>query len=126
MEEKQMNRHDAKNAKANDRHQPADAGRSPLVLSRLSRAFALSVRLLQALIGGAIGKEFGMSTHGSDPALFQDDDAVSNLQRVQAVRNDEVRSEEHEFLHGPMDQGFAFGIRGAGEFVEDEDAWIAQ
>lgn len=52
--------------------------------------------------------------------------AISDFQRVQAMGDHERRSIPHELAQGLMDEHFALGIRLAGEFIEDQDAWIAQ
>ena len=56
----------------------------------------------------------------------EQDDAVGDLNRRQAMRNQERRAVLGEFLDGFADQHLILDIDGAGRLVEDQDGGIAK
>src|SRR5262245_10749093 len=89
-------------------------------------AEALKLRFVKALVGRAAVQQFRVGPNGLDAPVGQDDNAVGDLQRVEAVGDHYGRAVADEVAQGPMDQRLALGIGLAGTLVEDEDARIAQ
>lgn len=61
-----------------------------------------------------------------DFAVADDEDEVGIADSGEAVGDDEGGAAAHEGVEGVLDEAFAFGIEGAGGFVEDEDGGIAK
>src|SRR5207247_10550526 len=55
----------------------------------LSGYHSLKLRLVQALVDATGMQQLGMAADGDDSALVEDDDAVGDLQGVEAVGDDE-------------------------------------
>jgi len=53
--------------------------------------------------------------------FFKHDDPVRAAHSAQPVRNDQTRPTRHQPVEGGLHQCFAFGLEGAGGFVEDQD-----
>src|SRR5438105_7267912 len=93
---------------------------------RALRAQALHVRLVQALVFGAGVQQLLMRAGRGDAAAVYHDDAVGDLQGVQAMGDDEGGPVAHEIAECLMDQRLAFDVGLAGEFVQDEDVGVAE
>ncbi len=61
-----------------------------------------------------------------DVALLDDKDLVGAADGGEAVRNDKGCSALHEEVEPGLDEGFGFGVEGAGGFVEDENAGVGE
>src|ERR1700742_4179313 len=56
-----------------------------------------------------------------DAAFLEDEDAVHVPDGGEAVGDDEGGAVAHQAFEGFLDEVLAFGVEGAGGFVEDED-----
>ena len=81
---------------------------------------------MEGQVKWAAGDQFFVRADGFDAAFFHDHEAVGNFQRVEPVRDHHGGAVAHEFPQGVMDQCLTLHVRLAGEFVENEDAGIAQ
>src|ERR1043166_8003096 len=67
-----------------------------------------------------------MRPHGGYLALLEEDDLIYGLQSVQPVRDQERRPILRERPHRVVDFGVALRVDLTGEFIENQEAWIAQ
>jgi hypothetical protein len=56
--------------------------------------------------------------------MFEDDDAIGVFDGAETVGDDDGGASFHQAIKGFFDEEFAFCVKGAGGFVEDQDAWI--
>ncbi len=59
-------------------------------------------------------------------SLLDDEDLVGAADGGEAVGDDEGGAALHEVVQAVLDEGFGFGVEGAGGFVEDEDAGVGE
>src|SRR5262249_44797569 len=61
-----------------------------------------------------------------DSAIVENDDAVSHLERVDTMSDQERGAVPGEFSEGAVDQCLTLGVNLAGELVQDENARVAE
>src|SRR5205823_7381124 len=69
---------------------------------------------------------FPYTTLFRSSAAVQDDDPIGDLQSVQTVRDKERGPAHLEFLERLMNDAFTLGVDGAGELIQNQNAWVAQ
>jgi hypothetical protein len=75
-----------------------------------------AVELVELVVGAAF----------DDATVFDDEDLVGLADGGEAVGDDEGGASLHEEVEAGLDEGFGFGVEGAGGFVEDEDARVGE
>src|SRR5438034_2420364 len=117
---------------------PTGAPPSRVSLDRCSSAFvgggsgndsgtqSLELGFMQPLVRGTAGQQLRVGADRGNAAAVQYDDAIGDLQCVEAVGDDQRGAVAHEFLECAVNGRLALGVVLAGELVEDEDARVAQ
>src|SRR4051794_22505440 len=93
---------------------------------RGSGALALEVDLVEAAEEGRVASELAFGADGLDPAGVHQHDAIGELERAEAVGDEEGGAVAGEFLDGLADQGLVLDVDGAGGLVEDQDGRVAE
>src|SRR5271157_2574098 len=91
-----------------------------------SGRFAVVMDLVQAAVERGGASELVVGAGGDDATVVHQDDAVGELDRAQAVRDEEGRAALGELFDGLADQGLVLDVHGAGGLVEDQDRGIAK
>src|SRR5262245_937285 len=81
---------------------------------------------MEANVLGARTQEFVVSAHCGDAAIFQYDNAISDLEGIEPVRNDESRPVPNQLAECLVNERFAFDVGLAGEFIENENPRVAK
>ena len=75
-----------------------------------------AVEVVEVLVGSAF----------YDLALFDDEDLIGAANGGETMGDDEGGAALHEEVEAVLDEGFGFGVEGAGGFVENEDAGVGE
>jgi hypothetical protein len=94
-------------------------------INDVSGALALEVELMKAAVGRRRPAQLAVGADGLDPAGVHQDDPVGELERAQAVGDQEGGPVAGVLLDRRADQGLVLEIDGAGGLVEDEDGRVA-
>src|SRR5208282_4053414 len=92
---------------------PAFTGH-PLQATSRSGRFAVVMDLVQAAVEWGGASELVVGAGGDDATVVEQDDAVGELDRAQAVRDEEGRAALGELFDGLADQGLVLDVHGAG------------
>ena len=81
--------------------------------------------LVDFLVDGIVGQQFGVGAHGVEPAVVQNDDEVGALHRADALGDDEF-GHIGELGQGVADARLGGGIHGAGGVIEDQHLGVLE
>ena len=76
---------------------------------------------IKLIIASLLSQQLFVISSLHDPALFEDKDHITVLDRRQSVSNDESRSAGHQLVHAVLDDLLCSCIDGTGRFVEDQN-----
>ena len=94
--------------------------------SRFGLLCEVVVDLVEAAVEGRDAAQLVVGADGLDPAVVDQDDPVGELDRAQAVGDQEGGAAPGELLDRLADQGLVLDVDGAGGLVEDQDGRVAE
>jgi hypothetical protein len=81
---------------------------------------------VEVIVATVEGVEGLMGATFEDASLLDDQDLVGAADGGEAVGDDKGGTALHEEVEAALDEGFGFGVEGAGGLVEDEDTGVGQ